>query len=676
MVAGKKTVSFPQDEMVAILLKCRPEAANARNLGKTNLGGVIFGCKNSTIKECLVKQLFGLPAQHFSYVRNISPGLPLFLFNYSDRKLYGIFEAASSGQMNIDPYAWTSGGTDRTQYPAQVQVRTKLQCQPLSEKQFMPIISDNYFSSNHFWFELDHAQTNKLISKLSTMAFAPGRFPLHFVNKSSLKSLTFPLENKRDKNGSHELPVPEKVESLYHSDINFSGSQSSVPSDGQEMLLESFLADPVSDREEMDLIYKQLKELYINRESENASMRARAIENSAGSDERLPKEFPQAEQAVSEENGKNPGSSLESPDFPSIIAQLREEVNELKAFKEEQVQKTEHMKMRLLEAEEEICELKNRCMILESISRPSMVHLDAVGFESLDNLHLDFDESVFLVGGYDGVSWLSALDLYCPSQDILKTLKPMAAVRSYSSVAKLNGELYVFGGGNGSLWYDTVESYNPVNNQWSLCPSMNEKKGSLAGAMLDNKIFAIGGGNGVECFSDVEMYDVNVGSWIPTQSMLEKRFALAAAEVNGAIYAVGGYDGNNYLKSAERFDPRDHSWRRIDSMNVGRGCHSMVVMNEKLYALGGFDESSMSRSVEIYDPRLGRWMDGEPMNESRGYLAAAVLKESIYVIGGVKSGEDIIDTVEHYKEGQGWQVTNSRGAGRRCFCSAIVLGQD
>lgn len=203
-----------------------------------------------------------------------------------------------------------------------VQVRTKLQCQPLSEKQFKPIISDNYFSTNHFWFELDHAQTNKLISKLSKVAFAPGRFPLHFGNKSTLKSLTFPLDNKRDKNGSHEPPVLEKVESLYGSGINFSASQPSVHSDSQYMLLESFSADPVSDKEELDLIYQQLKELYINRESENASMRGRAIENSAGNDERLPKEFPQAEQAVSEENGKNPESSLELPDFPSIVAQV------------------------------------------------------------------------------------------------------------------------------------------------------------------------------------------------------------------------------------------------------------------------------------------------------------------------------------------------------------------
>ncbi|KAH7848220.1 hypothetical protein Vadar_015434 [Vaccinium darrowii] len=109
-------------------------------------------------------------------------------------------------------------------------------------------------------------------------------------------------------------------------------------------------------------------------------------------------------------------------------------------------------------------------------------------------------------------------------------------------------------------------------------------------------------------------------------------------------------------RSAERFDPREHSWTRIESMKTKRGCHSMAVLNEKLYAIGGYDGSKMVPSVEIFDPRLG----------------------TIYVIGGVKPGDDkkresIVDTVERYKKGQGWQVTNLRAIGERCFFSAIVL---
>ena len=52
------------------------------------------------MNECLSKNLFGLPNRHMVYVQNIQKGMPLFLFNYTDRKLHGIFEAISDGKKN------------------------------------------------------------------------------------------------------------------------------------------------------------------------------------------------------------------------------------------------------------------------------------------------------------------------------------------------------------------------------------------------------------------------------------------------------------------------------------------------------------------------------------------------------------------------------------------------
>ncbi|KAL3531636.1 hypothetical protein ACH5RR_005157 [Cinchona calisaya] len=660
MGVGRKQEIFGLNETVPFNSNKPPNASIARNLGKSNLGGVIFGCKNSTIRECLFKQIFGLPAQHFSYVKNIDPGLPLFLFNYSDRKLLGIFEAASSGQMNINPYGWTSDGSERTLYPAQVQIRIRLQCQALLEDQFKPIILDNYYNPSHFWFELDHTQTRRLMSKLSEVAVAPGTFLPQNTAKWRTLISGLPSNEKKEEIGANEPAFLRN---------NFVNS----PEQSGHQLPESSLGDQEADINAKDIMYMKLKELARELESSGAPIRKHVGEIATASDEKLGLES-SLTGISGEKDENNGGSSFDLSDHPSMVAQLLEGMKELMAFKEEQILKANRMEQKLLEAEKEISQLKSRYMKLESKSNISLVHVDETGIESFDDLQLDLDESILLVGGYDGVSWLSSLDLYSPSQDVLKSLKPMNSVRSYSSVAKLNGELYVFGGGNGCIWYDTVESYNLAQDQWNACTPLNEKKGSLAGATLGNKIFAIGGGNGVECFSDVEMYDINVGWWISTRSMLQKRFALAAAELNGALYAIGGYDGNKYLKSAERFDPREHSWSRIESMNAKRGCHSVVVMNEKLYALGGYDECDMSPSVEIYDPRFGKWMAGKPMNQSRGYSAAAVVKESIYVIGGVKSGGDIIDTIECYKEGQDWQMTNLRAPGRRCFCPAIVLG--
>lgn len=129
-------------------------------------------------------------------MKNVSTGLPLFLFNYSDRTLHGIFEAAGPGQMNIDPYAWIANeGTERTAYPAQVykllvlhalyhmvwqinecivlfsfkvRVSVRKRCQPLFEDKFGPVIGQNYYERRLFWFELDKGQTRKLIELFSS----------------------------------------------------------------------------------------------------------------------------------------------------------------------------------------------------------------------------------------------------------------------------------------------------------------------------------------------------------------------------------------------------------------------------------------------------------------------------------------------------------------------------
>ncbi|KAF3665413.1 hypothetical protein FXO37_11043 [Capsicum annuum] len=126
-------------------------------------------------------------------------------------------------------------------------------------------------------------------------------------------------------------------------------------------------------------------------------------------------------------------------------------------------------------AEQEIKQLKYRCMMLES-SNTVCTRADEIMIDHTDDRHLKH-EMIFVTGGYDGVSWLSALDSYLPSFDVLNLLKPMNSVRAYASVAKLSGEFYVFGGGTGNLWYDTVESYNPANDEWTMCPCLKEKRG-------------------------------------------------------------------------------------------------------------------------------------------------------------------------------------------------------
>ncbi|KAK1430815.1 hypothetical protein QVD17_13850 [Tagetes erecta] len=609
-------------------------SSSTRNLWKNQLGGVVFGCNITTINECLYKKLFGLPSSHFMYVKKIEPGLPLFLFNYTDRTLLGLFEAASSGQMNIDPCAWTCDGSQKTTYPAQVQIRVKMRCKALTENQFKPIIVNNYHTQNHFWFELDHDQTNQLLCLFTSQAFTCPHTTLTPHNTARHTTAFFP-----------SMDVTGHLKSGKSFPININQ-------------VKTYNATT-----EKDVICMKLKELALKRNLMNNK--------------------------IGEKN--EAGRSNLSKNHPMVV-QFIEKVEELMAFKATQKDKTRYLEEKtaileqnLAKTQAEIKKLKGMLLQAETQDeikkRKGMCDLPKqegceVPQENDDAKANEInlaDDKILLVGGYDGRSWLSSLDCYSPSQNLTVSLNPMNTGRCYAAISKLDGDLFVFGGGTCGQWFDTAESYDPVVDRWTTCPPLNKKNGSLAGATMNDKIFAVGGGDGVDCYSTVEMLDFDVGAWLPTRSMLEKRFALAAAELNGALYAIGGYDGKNYLRTAERFDPREHSWKRIESMNTPRGCPSMVVLNEKLYVLGGYDGKAMVSTVEIYDPRRGSWVFGEPMNQPRGFSAAAVVKDSIYIIGGLRSGDDINDTVECYKEGQGWEMTNANDACRRCFLSAIAL---
>ncbi|XP_034674616.1 B2 protein-like [Vitis riparia] len=105
------------------------------------LGGYIFVCNNDTMQEDLRRQLFGLPQKYKDSVRAITPGLPLFLYNYTAHQLHGVYQAMSFGGSNIDPTAWEDKKCrGESRFPAQVRIRTKKKCKPLDEDAFRPIL--------------------------------------------------------------------------------------------------------------------------------------------------------------------------------------------------------------------------------------------------------------------------------------------------------------------------------------------------------------------------------------------------------------------------------------------------------------------------------------------------------------------------------------------------------
>jgi len=59
MNTGRRTQTFRISGAMPFSPNLAVNSVGGRNLEKHQLGGVIFGCKNSTLKECQSKLLFG-----------------------------------------------------------------------------------------------------------------------------------------------------------------------------------------------------------------------------------------------------------------------------------------------------------------------------------------------------------------------------------------------------------------------------------------------------------------------------------------------------------------------------------------------------------------------------------------------------------------------------------------
>ena len=49
------------------------------------IAGHIFGCTDETMEEVLGRRLFGLPGSQWHTVQHVKAGMPLFLYNFSEK---------------------------------------------------------------------------------------------------------------------------------------------------------------------------------------------------------------------------------------------------------------------------------------------------------------------------------------------------------------------------------------------------------------------------------------------------------------------------------------------------------------------------------------------------------------------------------------------------------------
>lgn len=119
-----------------------------------DMHGFIFRCTSETEKECFDRKLFGEKREYLSLVKQLKVGDTLFLYNCSNWKLMGVFEAVSDGDENIETNAW--GG----KFPAQIRFRVKKETKPITLDDLRGIVNTHGL---YPYPELDDKKVDKII---------------------------------------------------------------------------------------------------------------------------------------------------------------------------------------------------------------------------------------------------------------------------------------------------------------------------------------------------------------------------------------------------------------------------------------------------------------------------------------------------------------------------------
>jgi DNA-binding CsgD family transcriptional regulator len=165
---------------------------------------------------------------------------------------------------------------------------------------------------------------------------------------------------------------------------------------------------------------------------------------------------------------------------------------------------------------------------------------------------LAIDNSIYLLGGWNGQSAQSEVWRYTPSapdRDQAGTaewalITQMPTARAFFGAVFVQNELYVVGGYDGQQEQSTAEVYTPATNTWRKLPPLPTPRGGLRLIYDGLDLVALGGG-WTHTLDTHERFDLNTHVWSNFPSPLTGEWRnFGAAEYSGRIYFIGGWSGD------------------------------------------------------------------------------------------------------------------------------------
>jgi len=130
--------------------------------------GMIFGCSDSTLAECMASSVAGMLAKYAPLAQTVVAGTTLvFLFNYSSRTLHGTFVATSNAEVKPASELFRDHARPERDcpYPVQIKFKAITHHTPIREASCRHILQ--YTDRGRFRCKLSKMQCNDLVDVIA-----------------------------------------------------------------------------------------------------------------------------------------------------------------------------------------------------------------------------------------------------------------------------------------------------------------------------------------------------------------------------------------------------------------------------------------------------------------------------------------------------------------------------
>ena len=718
-------------------------------------------CQSASPAACLVRDaasfgasrrrtphrlhIAGLPRRHFSYVENIEPGsacsaslifrtkhaderasasaVPLFLFNvrcrallswllgalltllcpqYKDRMMHGIFQADSSGALDINPHGWTGGTTQRTAYPAQgawrgeTRSRAGLFGRPLTrtfavrvsvfggrrstlpESLFGPVIAgapaarrralsryvrcvltfsrppflpESYYSSRLFHFELTRAEAAalcKLFRERSggSLSVPPSRSPSHSAQAPAPRT-----------------PPPSVV-----------GAAAPAASAWAQKAAAGGAAAAAQQQYEKQYA-QQYPQQHEQQQREQQQREQAAAAAAAAAAARAQQEAAASAAAV----------AAATASAAAAAAAARQEADRKDAAARGEAFRAAAQRRAVERA------------AAEAVSRAAAAAAAAAAEQNRAADNAAAAAAAAATAGQQLVVRAAASSPAPapPSSALVPRSAPPREVISQESLLALAVHRATFAASSFSTTHSDASAAigahleavsSALSNLRTMDAARAREVADLRGEVrsqvallrrivgLDpppsvsaTRLFAAGGFDGASWLDGLDVLTPSAGAWAPASKLPSPRgysclvgTRPAGAASQGTLYLLGGGDGAQNHRTTSRYDIASSVWTHLRPMASPRGSFAAVAMVDgTVLAAGGSDSSTPGsssagpaascylRTAEVYSPGVDAWAPTPQMFETRFCPGGALLRGSAYVIGGF-DGERYLHSIERY----------------------------